>query len=48
MAKQEKGWEMHITEMDLFTGLSLKSFRRCFSGICGRGSIRAGKFIGHQ
>ena len=24
MAKQEKGWEMHITEMDLFTGLNLE------------------------
>jgi CRP-like cAMP-binding protein len=24
MTKQEKGWEMHITEMDLFTGLNLE------------------------
>ena len=34
MANQEQGWELHITEMDLFTGLNLDVMREIADTCC--------------
>ena len=34
MSDQNKGWEMHITEMDLFTGLDLNVMREIADTCC--------------
>ncbi len=48
MAKLEKGWEMHITEMDLFTGLNLEIMGEIADKCCTEAVYDQGTVLFHQ
>jgi len=48
MTKQEKGWEMHITEMDLFTGLNLEVMGEIADKCCTEASYEKGTVLFRQ
>jgi CRP-like cAMP-binding protein len=48
MAKLEKGWEMHITEMDLFTGLNLEVMGEIADKCCTEAAYDQGTVLFHQ
>jgi CRP-like cAMP-binding protein len=48
MAKLEKGWEMHITEMDLFTGLNLEVMGEIADKCCTEDAYDQGTVLFHQ
>ena len=45
MTDRDKGWEMHITEMDLFTGLDLNVMRQIADTCCAEENFAKGTVI---